>query len=91
MRPDNQGDQLLSSAPGSILELRTKLPDLTQADDGAGERGEGEVDVGPPFVADGEAAEPRQPRQGALHGPPLAAQPSAVLDAAAGDAGAMPR
>jgi hypothetical protein len=48
---------------------RAQPPDLPDADDGAGEGGEGEVDVGAALVADGEASEPGEPGQGALDFP----------------------
>jgi hypothetical protein len=43
-------------------------------------------DVGPAFVADGEPAEAREPRQRALYYPPVPAQAFAVLDPATRDA-----
>lgn len=45
------------------------------------------MDVDPPLVADCNPAELAEPSQGALDGPPVPSQPSAALDAAAGDAG----
>src|SRR3954447_14273127 len=50
--------------PNSSLELGTKPSDLVEADEGAGERGEGEVEVDTALVADGQAAEACQPGQG---------------------------
>jgi hypothetical protein len=43
-------------------------------------------DVGPAFVADGEPAEAREPRQRALYYPPVPAQASATLGPASRDA-----
>ena len=51
----------------------------------AGERREGEAEVGAPLVADGAAMEASQPRQGALHDPAVGSQVFADLDAAPGD------
>ena len=42
-------------------------------------------DVEPPFVADGQAPEAREPRQGAFDDPAMAAQTLAAVDAASGD------
>ena len=71
----------------ALLELGTKPFQLSLADEGAGEGGEGEVEVGASLVADGEAAEPGQPRQGPLHDPAMASQSFAALDAAPGNPG----
>ena len=49
-----------------VLGSGAKPPDLPDADDRAGERREGEVDVGAALVADGDAAELGEPSQGAL-------------------------
>jgi hypothetical protein len=59
---------------------------LVEADEGAGERGEGEMDVGTAFVADGKAAEAVEPCEGPFDDPPVLAEPLAALDAAPGDA-----
>lgn len=69
------------------LECLTEPLDLVEADEGAAERGEGEVDVGAALVAHREAAEAGEPGQGALHHPPVPAQALAALDPASGDAG----
>jgi hypothetical protein len=45
------------------------------------------VDVGPPVVADEQSLEVVQPGEGALDDPAQAAEPGAVLAAAAGDHG----
>ena len=45
------------------------------------------MDVGSPLVADGEATELGEPRQGPLDDPPATSQPLAALDPAPGDAG----
>jgi hypothetical protein len=46
---------------------------------------EGLQDIEPPFVADGQAPEAREPCQGALDDPAMAAEALAALDAAPGD------
>lgn len=54
----------------------------------AGSQGrEGEVDFAAAQIADGEATELGEPRQGLLDDPPVTAQPLAALDPAPGDAG----
>ncbi len=68
----------------TALESGTKPLCLSLADDCACEGGEGEVQVGATFVADGETAEAGKPRQGALHDPAVASQALAALDAAPG-------
>jgi len=69
------------------LEHLTK-PSFDEAldDEGCGQGREGEKDVGPSLVADGEAAELGEPGQRPLHNPPVSAQTLAALDPAAGDA-----
>ena len=52
-------------------EPGTKPSGLPQADDGAGERGEGEMEFGTAFVADAEAPRPGKPREAAFHDPPV--------------------
>ena len=69
-----------------VLERGTKPLSLFAADEGAGKRGEGEVEVGTPLVAYGEAAEAGEPGQGALDDPAVATKALAGLDAASGDA-----
>jgi hypothetical protein len=69
------------------FERPTQPADLVEAGEGAAEGGGGEVDVFAALVADGEAPEAVQPRQGALHPPAVAAEAGAALDAAPGDAG----
>ena len=64
-----------------MLEPGTKPPDLPQADDGAGQCGEGEMQVGPSFVAHGQAPELVQPGEGALDHPAVPSQLLAALDA----------
>ena len=70
-----------------VLERLTEPSDLVEADEGAGERGEGPVDVGAAFVADGQAPEADQPGQGPFHDPTVAPEAVGALDAAARDAG----
>jgi hypothetical protein len=55
--------------------------------EGAAEDGEGEIDVGAPLLAHGQAAEAAEPRQGAFHHPAVPSQALAALDATPGDAG----
>ena len=69
-----------------MLELRTKPPDPTEADDGTGEGGEGEVDVGAALVADRQMPEPGEPGEGALDHPAMSSKARAALDPATGDA-----
>ncbi len=59
---------------------------MAEADHGAGKRGKGEVEVGAALVAHREAAELAEPRQRALHHPPVPPEAGAALDAPAGDA-----
>jgi len=61
--------------------------DEAPCDEGCGEGGEGEVDVGSAFVADREAAELAEPSEGPFHDPPVPPEPCTALDAAPGDAG----
>ena len=60
----------------------TKPPDLPDADDGGGECGEGEVNVGAALMSNGETAELGEPRQRPLHLPAMAPEPFAAVDAA---------
>ena len=60
----------------------TKPPDLSDADDGGGECGEREVDVGTPLMSNGETAELGEPRQRPLHLPAMPPEPLAAVDAA---------
>lgn len=55
-------------------------------DEGTAERKERPMDVRPPLVADLEAAEAIEPREGAFDDPAMAAEPLAGLTASAGDA-----
>ena len=70
------------------LELLTK-PSFDEAPDDEDDRQgrEGEMDVGPSLVADGETTELGEPRQRALDDPPVTSQSLAALDPAPGDAG----
>ena len=69
------------------LERLTK-PSFDEApdDEGGSQRREGEMDVGPSLVADGEATELGEPSQRPLDDPPVTSQPLAALDPAPGDA-----
>ena len=69
----------------SQLELGTKPPDLSHADDGTGEGGEGEMEVGAALVADAEAPETGEPGEGSFHDPPVPAKMGAALHAASRD------
>src|SRR5438067_2475825 len=57
-----------------------------ETDQDAAELQEGEMDIRPSLIANPQAAEAREPREGPLHHPAVAAQLLAALDAAAGDA-----
>ena len=70
---------------GAILEPLTEPPDLVETDEGAGECGEGEVDVGAAFVSDGETAEAGEPGEGALHHPAVPAEAFGAFDTPPGD------
>ena len=48
------------------------------------------MDVGAPLVADGQAAEATEPRQGAFHDPAVPTQTLAAVDPAPGDPGLDP-
>src|SRR5947209_15129469 len=76
----------VTSGAGPLRYLTEPLEEA-EADRGAGEDEEGEVDVVPPLVADHEPAAAGDPGQGALHHPPVPAQPLAALDPAPGDPG----
>lgn len=66
---------------GGYLEYLTEPADLVEADEGAGECGEGQANVGATFVADGKTAEAVDPGEGAFDDPPVFAEPLAALDA----------
>ena len=83
--PSADARLLLYPAGSTELERPTEPPDLIQADEGAAERGEGEMDVGPAFVAHGQVPEPPQPGQGAFNDPPVSAQLLAAFNPAPGD------
>ena len=69
-----------------VLERLTKRPVLgVPADEDAPEAEEGLVNVGPAFIAHGKSSEPVEPCEGALHDPPVDAQPLLRLDATPGD------
>ena len=70
-----------------LSELRTESRDLAQADHGAGERGQGEVQVSTTLVAHRQAPEPGQPSEGVLDDPTVPLEMGAALDAAPRDAG----
>jgi hypothetical protein len=59
---------------------------LVECVEGAGEGREGEVDVGAMFIADGQTAEAREPRQRTLDHPTVAAQALTASDAPAATA-----
>ena len=64
----------------------TEPSDIAPADHRAPELEERLVDVVPPLVADLQPPVAVQPRERPLHHPPVASQPLARFDAAAGDA-----
>lgn len=69
------------------LESLTKPFGLVEADQSTSERGEGQMDVLTTLIADGETAEAIEPRQCALHHPPIASQALADVHTTAGDSG----
>src|SRR3954471_12872685 len=75
----------VTSGAGPLRHLTEPLEEA-EADRGAGEDEEGEVDVVAPLVADRQPAASGDPGQGPFHDPAWRAQPSAALDAAPGDA-----
>ena len=81
-------EQAMRLLAETALERLTK-PSFDEApdDEGGSQRREGEMDVGPSLVADGEATELGEPSQGPLDDPPVTSQPLAALDPAPGDAG----
>lgn len=75
---DGDGRQRVSNR---LLGAGTKPFCLSMADEGAGKRGESEMEVSTALIADGQSAESGQPRQPALDDPAIAAEPFAALDA----------
>ena len=69
------------------LERLTEPSELVEADEGAAERGDGEVDVGAAFITHDQATQAGQPGIGALDYLAVAAEALAGMDAAPGDAG----
>src|SRR3954454_706540 len=69
------------------LDGLTEPLEEAEADRGAGEDEEGEVDVVAPLVADHQPAAAGDPGQRALHHPAVPTQALAALDAAPGDPG----
>ena len=59
---------------------------MVECDEAGGEAGEGLVDAGAAFVADGQAAEAVEPSVGALDDPAVAPKLFAAFDALSGDA-----
>ena len=75
--------------PGALLatlEHLTEPSDLAEADQGAGECCEGEMDVGSALISDGQAAVAGQPGEGAFHDPAVSAEVAAALDPTPGNA-----
>ena len=70
-----------------LSEPLTKPPDRVEADRGAGERGEGPVDVGVALVADRQPPKAGEPGGRALDHPAVSPEAVRALDAAARDAG----
>ena len=58
---------------------------MVEGHEGAGQGGEGEVDVGATLIADGQTAEAGEPRQRTLDDPAVAAQALTAFDAPARD------
>ena len=69
-----------------MLEHLTEPDDLVECDERGGEGGEGEMDVGTPLVAEGEAPEATEPSQGALGDLAVSAEFLAAVDPPPGDA-----
>jgi hypothetical protein len=63
------------------LKLRTKPSDLSQADDGAGQYGEGEMQVGTTLITYAEASEACQPGKAAFHHPLVPSEVGAAVHA----------
>ena len=76
----------LSPEALTALERLTEPSDLPEADEGAAERGEGLVDVGPAFVAYGKATHAVQPGVGALDHPAVTTEALTALHPAPRDA-----
>ena len=76
----------LSRHSPSQLEHLTEPSDLAEADQGAGECCEGEMDVGSALVSDGQAAVAGQPGEGAFHDPAVSAEVGAAFDATSDNA-----
>lgn len=63
---------------------------MSEADDSAGEGGEGEVKVGAALVSDAEATEAGKPGEAALHHTPVLSEMSAAVHAVPCDPGLDP-
>ena len=66
--------------------MGTKTPGLPDADDGASERGEGEVGISTLFMSNGDATELGKPSHAALDFPAVSAKALTGVDAAPGEA-----
>lgn len=77
---------MLVPHPFDFERLTKPSFDETPDDEGCGQRREGQMEVAPALVADGEAAELSETGQGPLDDPPVPAQTLTALDPAAGDA-----
>ena len=76
-----------SAYTGGCLEVISKPRcQRSKADDGAGQDGEGEVNVGPALVSDGEAPEFGEPGECALDDPAMLSEMTAALNALPGNA-----
>ena len=75
----------LENGCGLVL-LTEPLFDEAPGDEGCGESGESEVDVGSALVTGCKAAKLAEPSKRALHHPSMPPKPCAALNAAAGDA-----
>src|SRR5512147_99523 len=69
-----------------LVPLTKPALDVVPADERSGNEREGEMDVGPALVADGQAAKASEPGQRALNHPPVATQALAAFNASASDA-----
>src|SRR5918912_1306880 len=74
----------------SWLCLSKPVEPVVETDEDAAELQESEMDIRPAFIANPQAAEAREPREGALDYPPVAAQLLAALDPAPSYAGDHP-
>lgn len=78
---------LTAASSATYLEVISKPRcQRLKADDGAGQDGEGEVNVGPALVSEGEAPEFREPGECALDDPAMLSEMTTALNALPGNA-----